>query len=197
MVIPSGVDMDLFRPIPRCEARRLLGWRDEERVVLFNAAGRTPGVKRLDLAEASVAVMRQLIGEVRFVVLRGDIDQEEVPLYLSGADCLLLTSDYEGSPDIIKEALACGLPVVSVEVGDVPERLEGVYPSRIVARDPRAVGTAAAEIVLSGQRSNGRELIRELSSTSITEKILQVYRSMINESCHGGDDPLADAQRRR
>lgn len=175
-VIPSGVDLEFFQPIPQVEARKRLGWRDDERVVLFNAAGRTPAVKRLDLAEASVAVMRELIGEVRFIVLRGDINHEEMPLYLSGADCLLLMSDYEGSPDIIKEALACGLPIVSVEVGDVPERLEGVHPSRIVARDPRAIGTAAAEIVLSGQRSNGRERVQEISATTIRDKVIQVYR---------------------
>jgi len=184
VVIPSGVDLNLFQPIPRTVARKALGWRDDERIVLFNA-GRTPAVKRMDLAEASVAVVRKLVGEVRFVVLRGDIDHNEMPLYHSGADCLLVTSDSEGSPDIVKEALACGLPIVSVEVGDVTERIDGVRPSRIVARDPRAIGSAAAEIVVSGERSNGREAIRELSSTVVRDKILDVYSRVLGDGRQG------------
>lgn len=182
-VIPSGVDLEIFQPTPRAEARRRLGWGDDERIVLFNA-GRTPMVKRLDLAEASIAVMRELIGEVRFVVLRGDINHEEMPLYLSGADCLLMTSDYEGSPNIIKEALACNLPIVSVKVGDVAERLERVYPSRIVARDPRAIGSAAAEIVLLGQRSNGREVISNLSAPAVRDEILEIYCRVLGNGSH-------------
>jgi len=185
VVIPCGVDLDLFQPIPRAEARSRLGWRDGERIVLFNAAGRTTAGKRLDLAEAAVAVMRGLIGEVRFVVLRGGVPHEEMPLYLSGADCLLMTSDYEGSPTIIKEALACALPIVSVDVGDVVERLKGVHPSRIVPRDPRVIGSAAAEIVLSGRRSNGREVIRELSATAVRDKILQVYNCVLGGGRYG------------
>jgi len=184
VVIPSGVDMKIFQVIPRQEARKGLGWGDEERIVLFNA-GRTPAVKRLDLAEASVASMRELIGEVRLVVLYGDTPHDEMPFYLSGADCLLITSDYEGSPDIVKEALACGLPIVSVDVGDIAERLDGVHPSRIVACDARAIGSAAAEIVLSGQRSNGRDAIRNLSATAVRDKILEVYHRVLGGARYG------------
>lgn len=184
VVIPSGVDMELFQLIPQKEARRRLGWGDDERIVLFNA-GRTPVVKRLDLAEASVALMRKLIGEVRLIVLYGDTPHDEMPLYLSGADCVLMTSDYEGSPNIVKEALACGLPIVSVDVGDIAERLDGVHPSRIVACDARAIGSAAAEIVLSGQRSNGRDAIRNLSATAVRDKILEVYHRVLGGARYG------------
>ena len=178
VVIPTGINMEPFRPIPRGEARRQLDWQDGERVALFNA-GRAPKVKRLDLAETSVAVMRELIGDVRLVVLRGQVPHEQMPLYLSGADCLLVTSDYEGSPDIIKEALACALPIVSVDVGDVSERLDGVRPSRIVPRDPHAIGSAAAEIVLSEQRSNGRDVVKDISATAVRDRIVEVYRRVL------------------
>ena len=178
VVIPTGIDMEQFRPIPKREARKHLGWEDNERVVLFNA-GRTPKVKRLDLAESSVAVMRQRTGEVRFVMLVGDTPHQEIPMYLSGADCLLMTSDHEGSPDIIKEALACDLPIVSVDVGDVSERLEGVRPSKIVPRDPHAIGSAAADIVLSEQKSNGREVVKNISATAVRDKIVELYRRVL------------------
>ncbi|MFH1931661.1 MAG: glycosyltransferase [Pseudomonadota bacterium] len=177
-VIPTGVDLAFFKPIRKDEARQALGWGKNERIVLFNA-GLSPEVKRLDIAEKAVKAMKERIGNVRFVVLRGDVSHDKVPIYLSGADCLLLTSDYEGSPDIVKEALACNLPIVSVDVGDVRERLDGVIPSRIVARDPEAIGFAAAEIVTSGQRSNGRDRVAEISAAMVRDKILRVYDCVV------------------
>ncbi len=182
-VIPSGIDLEYFKPVEKDEARRRLGWGKDERIVLFNA-GLSPDVKRLDTAEKSVRVMRELIGDVRLVVLQGNVEHNQVPLYLSGADCLLLTSDYEGSPNIIKEALACNLPIVSVDVGDVRERLEGIIPSRIVARDPETIGIAAAEIVTSAKRSSGREHVRNISAIAVYNKILKVYRLVVEDSGH-------------
>ena len=135
--------------------------------------------KRLDLAKESVAFISKLIGEVSFVVMRGNVEYKQVPLYLSGADCLMLTSDYEGSPNIIKEALACNLPIVSVDVGDVRERLEGVNPSQIVTRDPKAIGMAMAEIITSCQRSNGRKHVSKISAVVVRDKILRVYNFII------------------
>jgi glycosyltransferase involved in cell wall biosynthesis len=178
-VIPTGIDLSFFNPVQKDEARRALGWGKEERIVCFNA-GLSPDVKRLDIAERAVKAIIERIGNVRFVVLRGDVSHDKVPIYLSGADCLLLTSDYEGSPDIIKEALACNLPIVSVNVGDVGERLEGVIPSRIVARDPNAIASASAEIIVSGQRSNGRDRVAEISATVVRDKILKIYESLIH-----------------
>ena len=183
-VIPSGVDSRDFYPIIRAEARRRLGWGDHERVVVFNAGNPPSESKRQDLAEASVEVMRKSIGDMRFVVFRGDIPHRLVPMYLCGADCLIQTSDSEGSPNIVKEALACGLPIVSVDVGDVKERLKGVSPSRIVPRDADVIGTAAAEIVLSGQRSNGPDHIFEVSALEVRAKIFEVYCQMLNSSSH-------------
>ena len=184
-VIPSGIDLGFFKPVRKDEARRILGWGKDERIVCFNA-GFSPDVKRLDIAERAVKVMKKRIGNVRFVVLRGNVEHNQVPLYLSGADCLFLTSDYEGSPDIIKEALSCNLPIVSVDVGDVKERLDGVIPSRIVARDPDAIGVAAAEIVTSGQRSNGRAQVLKISADVVRDKILGVYRRVV---CNDNNAP--------
>lgn len=178
-VIPSGIDLEFFKPIEKDDARRRLGWGKDERIVCFNA-GLSPDVKRLDIAERAVKAMKGRIGDVRFVVMRGNVEHTQVPLYLSGADCLLLTSDYEGSPDIIKEALACNLPIVSVDVGDVRERLEGVISSRIVARDLNAIASAAAEIIVSGQCSNGRDRVAEISATAVRDKILKIYESLIH-----------------
>lgn len=177
-VVPTGIDLDLFRPVPLAEARLRLAWPCDEPVVLFNAGGRPAG-KRLDLAVAAVDQMRELLGPVRLEVLDGATPHHEMPVYLSAADCLLVTSDFEGSPDIVKEALAVGLPVVSVDVGDVAERLRGVVPCRIVAREPRALAVAAAEIVRSRARSNGRAHIAELAADTVRDQVIAVYHRVL------------------
>jgi glycosyltransferase involved in cell wall biosynthesis len=178
-VIPNGVDITEFFPRPRAACRAELGWRDDEHVVLFNA-GRHPRIKRLDLAEAAVGVARALSGELRFVVLDGHQDPRQVPTLMNAADCLVVTSDFEGSPDIVKEAMACNLPVVSVDVGDVRDRLAAVRPSCIVARSPDALGRAITDLLMHPQRSNGHAVVRaELTMEKIAERVLAEYRAAL------------------
>jgi glycosyltransferase involved in cell wall biosynthesis len=180
-VIPMGVDLSCFVPVPLVEARRTLGWSADERVVLFNA-GRHPAVKRLDLARAAVAAAADLGGPIRFVVADGAAPPGSMPTLMSAADCLLITSDYEGSPTIVKEALACNLPIVSVAVGDVRDRLKGVEPSRIVSRDPVDIGRALAEVLAIRSRSNGRASVRDLDGTKIALRLLAAYQHVRGSS---------------
>lgn len=179
-VIPSGVDTDIFRPKPRLLARQSLGWRADEKVVLFNA-GNNPKAKRLDLAESAIRVAEARCGQIRFAVLDGSVPPERVSTMMSAADCLLFTSDWEGSPNIVKEAIACNLPVVSVDAGDIRERLMKISPSRVVDRRPDALGRALSEILERGARSNGEQEIRHLSCANVAERILRVYRQALSE----------------
>jgi len=99
-----------------------------------------------------------------------------MPLYFNAADCLILTSDFEGSPTVVKEAMACNLPIVSVDVGDVSKRLTGVFPSCVVSRDPVSLGSALIKILEHGQRSNGSEIIKPISEEHIADRIAGIYR---------------------
>jgi len=179
-VIPSGVDLTIFYPRPWDEARSELGWGKKERVILFNA-GCHEKVKRLDLAQSAVNVARNYCGEIRFVVLNGYVEPKRIPILMNASDCLLFTSDWEGSPNVVKEALACNLPIVSVDVGDIRVRIAGVRPSKIVARDTNEIGKALAEVLMRGERSNGFETIQKLSLDRITTQILAVYLKALRE----------------
>jgi teichuronic acid biosynthesis glycosyltransferase TuaC len=178
-VIPTGVDMQLFFPIGRREARERLGWNHTGPVILFNA-GVTPRVKRLDLAERSFDLLREELPQARLHILRGTTPHTDLPLYMNASDCLLVTSDFEGSPDIVKEALACDLPIVSVDVGDVKERTNGVAGASIVGRDPRLIAAAALEILHQGTRSSGRSKISELDANHIRDEVLAVYFDVLD-----------------
>jgi teichuronic acid biosynthesis glycosyltransferase TuaC len=173
-VLPSGVDTTVFFPCPISEARTQLRWADNEKVVV-SSAGTDPRRKRLDLVKAAVKAAESRCGAIRLIVLDGTTEHKELPTLLNAADCLLMTSDWEGSPNIVKEAMACNLPVVSVDVGDVKERLRDVEPSPIVSRDPEALGAALAAILRTRKRSNGHEVIRELSAPKVAERVLSIY----------------------
>jgi teichuronic acid biosynthesis glycosyltransferase TuaC len=180
-VIASGVDTRKFCPRPQETVRRQLGWDPEERVVLFNGAN--PKVKRLDLAEAAVQAARAICGDIRFACLDGSQSFELISLMMNAADCLLMTSDFEGSPNIVKEAVASGLPVVSRDVGDVRQRLQGVSPSRIVGADPSEIGAAIAEILADRQRANVPPAIERISLDGIAGQVQSVYQAALGDRC--------------
>jgi glycosyltransferase involved in cell wall biosynthesis len=178
-VIPTGVDTAAFCPQPRDDARRQLGWEQDERVVIFNAS-RDPMTKRLDLAQASLGAAEKLCGKIRFEVLDGHVPPDLVPKMMNASDCLLLTSDREGSPTVVQEAMACGLPVVSVDVGDVRERLRGIKPSQIVSRDAEDLGRAVAVILRGRERANGRQKAELISTERVARQLIAVYQRALS-----------------
>lgn len=180
-VLPGGINLERFKPEPRLTARQQLGWVADESVILFNA-GTAPATKGLDLAEAAIKEVIALHGPVHFEIMRGDVPPECVPVLMNAADCLLVTSRSEGSPNVVKEALACNLPIVSVDVGDVAERLREVSVSYIVERDPRQIAKALVTVLSAKMRSNGREYVAELSETSMAEKVCSIYNSILSQN---------------
>lgn len=175
-VIPNGVDTGLFRPIERADARSALGWKDDERVILF-AADPAEKRKRYSLAAAAVERANAMLGNVRLVVA-SCIEPNDMPVYMNAADCLVHVSRMEGSPNVLKEALMCNLPIVATSVGDVPELLDGVEPSFIVEPDEFAVAQALIQCVATPTRSNGRRKAAELGSTVIAERVSAIYRQL-------------------
>jgi glycosyltransferase involved in cell wall biosynthesis len=176
-VIPSGLDFSLFRPIPQAEARQQLGMDPNERLVLF--VGRPDQArKRYDLARAAVELLNERM-PARLVVA-WKVQHAQVPIYMNACDALVFTSMQEGSPNVVKEALACNLPVVSVKVGDVPERLDGVEGCELCADDDPATIAAALEAVLTrGGRCDGQSAVRQLDEALLTQQVLNVYRSVL------------------
>jgi teichuronic acid biosynthesis glycosyltransferase TuaC len=172
-VIPNGVDTTVFNPRPRDEVRAELGWPVDEPVVLFAADPAIPR-KRYALAEAACA----RIPGARLHVGHG-VDPSVMPLLMNAADCLLLTSSREGSPNVVKEALMCNLPVVSTAAGDVSELLAGIHPSAVCPAEPAALAEALAPILADRPRSNGREKADVLSSEAIAKRLAALYDSLL------------------
>jgi glycosyltransferase involved in cell wall biosynthesis len=181
-VVPSGIDLELFRPIPQAKARARLGLPAGEHLVLFVGSPRVAR-KRFALAEQAVAILNRTM-PARLVVGWG-VAHEEMPYYMGACDALVFTSVQEGSPNAVKEALACNLPVVSVPVADVPERLDGVAGCEVCADErPETIAAALARVLRRRVRSAGREAVRQLDERLVTEQVVAIYRSALNGRGH-------------
>lgn len=172
-VIPHGVDLERFQPTSVEDARRTVGWDDDDYHVVFPY--RTDReVKDFARAERVVAsVDARMDRDVELDVVTG-IPHDQFPTYLNAADCLLLTSKAEGSPNVVKEAMACNLPVVGTDVGDVRDRLVGVEPSGVGRSDTELVEELES-VLARRERSNGRDAVRELSIANTGRRIVDVY----------------------
>lgn len=181
-VIPSGVDTSVFFPVGQAQARSELGWSPGKKVFLFNA-GRSPVQKGLPLVEAMIGVMRTRGFDPELYILSGEHRPKDVALLMNASDCLLLASETEGSPNVVKEAMACNLPVVSVKVGDVEQRLTGVSPGAVVERSAAAMAAAAISVLSSATRSNGCAVLAEqgLSLEVVARKLKAVYEEVVRE----------------
>jgi teichuronic acid biosynthesis glycosyltransferase TuaC len=167
-VVPNGVDRELFAPRARDEARAELGWGDEP-VALFAATKPYGPAKRLALAQAACTA-----SGVRLHVA-ADVDPSTMPVLMSAADCLLVTSAVEGSPNTVKEAITCNLPVIATAVGDIPERLVGVEPSWLCAPVEGDLPEALRACLAAGLRSNGRSVAAGLDERRTAERLLEIY----------------------
>jgi len=179
-VIPHGVDAERFEPTPQSVAKERVGWDREGPHVLFPYP-KEREVKDYPRAKAVVErTSQQLDADPTLHTLHG-VAHEQMADYYNAADALLLTSKREGSPNSVKEALACNLPVVSTDVGDVTERLDGVDPSFVCESDGELVDSLC-RVLRRGERSNGRETLGDLRLSQMAERIKAVYDSVLDGS---------------
>lgn len=176
-IVPNGVDRDVFRPQDRRAAREALGWDSGNRPVALFVADPQRATKRFGLAEAAVAKAREEVPELELRVC-ADTPPELVPRVMSAADVLLLTSVAEGSPNVVKEAMACDLPVVTVDVGDVRENLAGVRHCHVCAADSEPLAKAIVSVVRAlPERSDGRKRSEHLGLEPIAQRLVQIYEA--------------------
>jgi teichuronic acid biosynthesis glycosyltransferase TuaC len=169
-VLPCGVDMHRFRPIPRAAARKQLGLERDRRYLLFPADPRR-AEKRHDLALA-------LAGETRLLAL-GNIDPSEVPLWVNASNAVLVPSEREGFGLAVLEALACDVPVLATPVGIAPEALAAVPGTYCGAFDLESWRHALAPLLAADDpRVPGRARAEAFSSDRMAARLLAAWRAL-------------------
>lgn len=173
-VIPHGVDFEKFRPVPQATARKEVGWDSDAHQVLF-PCGPSRDDKNFPRAERIVDLASsRLDTPVKLRTMSG-VPHDRVFWYMNAADAMLLTSMREGSPNTVKEALACNLPVITTDVGDIAQRIKGVRHSTANNEDGVLVD-ALVEVLRSGERSDGREAVADVRLETQLDRIEAIYR---------------------
>lgn len=177
-VIPCGVDLSLFKLTDQIAARAELGLSTEFIYILF-ASSFDNSIKNYPLAKEAIELLNN--PKIKLLELK-NYSREQVSLLLNAVNCALLTSYSEGSPQFIKEAMACNCPIVSTDVGDVKENLLGLDGCYITTYDPFDVADKIQLSLNFAKRTDGRNRIVKLGldSDSIANKLISIYKKVLN-----------------
>jgi len=176
-IIPCGVELDVFYPIDKIEARRELGLLLDKKYILFSSSFSKP-VKNLSLAKEAISKLPY--ANVELIELAG-FTRSKVALLMNAVDIALLTSFTEGSPQFIKEAMACNTPIVSTDVGDVRDVIGKTEGCFITTFDPEDVAEKIKSAFEFGNRTAGRNNISHFEASIIAKKIIKVYKSVLKK----------------
>ena len=173
-LIPCGINLEDYPLMEKVEARRVMGLDPIKKYILFAGAFDNP-VKNAFLAQKAA----ELVPEAVMLELKG-YSRLQVATLMQAVDVLVMSSFSEGSPQVIKEAMACGCPIVSVNVGDVAERVSGVDGCFIAARDPVSLSDALHRALAFQGRTDGRNAILRdgLTNDQIARRIVDIYASI-------------------
>ena len=179
-VIPPGVDLNLFRPLPKEIARAKLGISLYKKIILFPADPERKE-KRYDKARLVIELLNKEGISVELLSL-GGVPYHKVPLYINAADVVLLTSDFEASPMVVKESMACNIPIVAPDVGDIKELFDNLEGYFLVEDDVSAICEGVKRALNFIGQANGRSKIIEkgLDVASIALQIKEVYEKYKN-----------------
>jgi glycosyltransferase involved in cell wall biosynthesis len=177
LVIPNGVNLERFKIIPKSVARNYLNYPYDKKLIVFISVRNRPE-KNLPLALKSIKTLNYNDAELMQVF---DVPNTIIPYYLNAADALLLTSKWEGSVNVVKEAMACNCPIIATDVGDIKwiiGKTEGCYISSFNSDD---IANKLKFVLDLEKRTNGRERIIELNldSVSIARKIIEIYKGIL------------------
>ncbi len=182
--LPNGVDVSKFYPIQKNEAKKKLNLDFDKRYILFiSSKNKFRKQKRYDRFKKVMGILRIKLPNIEELSLVNE-PQSKLVYYFNAAELHLLTSDFEGSPNSVKEAMACNVQVVSTNVGNVSELLEGVNGSFVSkSTDPEELAELAYRaLTFTGEINSRDKLIeKKLDIDSVAENIILIYKNILNE----------------
>ncbi|MDB2252500.1 glycosyltransferase [Halorubrum ezzemoulense] len=178
-IVERGVDLEKFRPMDQEQAREKVNWSNKRKHVIFPYSPQRDK-KNYQLAEEVIEEVKSIADENVALHAIYNEPHKKIPVYLNASDLLLMTSrpKSEGSPNTVKEALACNTPVVSTNVGDV-SNLIGDVSGYHICNNKEEIVKSTAEVLRSGDTVNGRIRARDLSWSRTTDSIIDIYKKSI------------------
>ncbi len=178
-VLSCGIDLERFKPLSLRESRLRIGLPVGGKIVLFPASPSRRG-KRFDVVQDAVQMVKKTTPNVRLLTL-AEVPHDLVPWYMNASDVLALSSDYEASPMVIKEALAVNLPIVSTDVGDVRKLIGGADGCFICNGYPTDFARNLEKALQFGRSTTGRERVLALGFglDQVAESLVRLYRKAV------------------
>lgn len=173
LVIPDGINFELFKPIPREEARTALGWDQDGYYVVFANNPAIP-VKNFALAQAAIQCLQDRGLAVELKVANG-LPQSTVVQYINASNALILSSVAEGSPNVVREAMACNVPVVATDVGDVAHVLANTDGCSTCPHDANVLADGLEKALRHSERTTGRADTAHLDSRTLVHQVVAMY----------------------
>ena len=155
------------------ECRKKLNLPLDKKIVLFLANPHDPRKNFKLLKDAALK-----LNDVE-IINPYPIKNEDFPYYLNACDVFVLTSYNEGSPNVIKEAMACNCPIVATDVGDVKEVISGVEGCYLTDFNPSDLAEKISRVLSYGNRTQGREHIQHLKEENIANQIIEIYKGIL------------------
>jgi glycosyltransferase involved in cell wall biosynthesis len=175
-VIPCGVNLDKFYPIDQKKSIKKTNLNPNKINILFSSSFDN-SVKNYKLAKVAIALLNKDIEIIELI----NKSRDEVNLLLNSCDLLLLTSTSEGSPQIIKEAMACNCPIVTTDVGDISEIIGNTNGCFVTSFNPSDVAYNINKAIEFVERTNGRENIFHYDNNVIVKDIISIYKTVLNK----------------
>lgn len=176
-VIPHGINTGIFKPYSKEAARRELGLPSDEKLVLF-PWDPVRAVKRYDIVKEVIEELQQRDESIRLVTVY-DKPHEIAAKYMNACDAMILASDHEGAPMAVREALACGLPVVSVDVGDVRQAIGDVEGCYICRQDVSDLVEKLGPVLRQGDRLHNAGIVERMDLTWVARQVISVYEFVL------------------
>lgn len=184
-VIPSGINLTMFRPIDRMKAREMLGEaHDETPWVFFPSLLESNSVKRPQLAKEAVSEARIYLPNIKLKIGSG-IPHNMMPLFYNASNVVLMSSTHEGWPNSIKEALACNVPFVCTDVSDLNLISQQESNCKVVPARAEVIGKAIADVIAQERSEMLRRHVIDMELTKTAEKICSAYEEVL---CAAGND---------
>ncbi len=178
-IIPFGINLEIFKPIPQTEARQRLNLSQDKKYILFPWNPRRT-LKRYDLLSAAYDFLAKRFSDVEIIIVH-NVPHPEMSLYMNASDVLVCTSDHEGSPSSVREAMACNLPIVSVDVGDVQALISRISNCYICQRNAEDIAEKISWVLEKNERSNGRIFMQGKDSITAAKQVIDVYQYVLNK----------------
>ena len=177
-ILPCGVDSKNIIITEKLTAANEMGLPTDKKYILFGGAF-SDLRKNYPLLKESIALLNR--NDINVIEMRG-LNRAQITKLMCGCDVFALPTKREGSPQALKEAMACNCPIIATDVADIKYIMGEIDGTYITSFDPKDVADKITQALEFGKRTNGRQRIIDLGldDETVAKRIFEIYKTILN-----------------